>query len=63
MSSLLFAAALRVVIHLGIGGASPRAWLASRLGERGFRIAFSFVSILALLYLIHAKVEAEGAYL
>jgi uncharacterized membrane protein len=63
MSSLLFAAALWVAIHLGIGGASPRTWLASRLGERGFRIAFSLASILALLYLIHTKVEAEGAYL
>jgi len=63
MSNLLLAAVLWFVIHLGIGGVSRRAWLASRWGERGFRVAFSLASILALLYLIHARAEAKGDYL
>jgi hypothetical protein len=33
------------------------------VGRTRFRITFSLASILALLYLIHAKVEAERAYL
>ena len=63
MPSLLFAAAIWVGIHIGIGGAARRAWLTSRVGDRAFRLSFSLASVFALIYLIHAKVEAEGDYL
>ncbi len=52
MTLLLLAAAVWVGVHVGIAGSSVRVWLTARIGEGGFRAAFSLVSVAAITLLI-----------
>jgi uncharacterized membrane protein len=51
-SGLLLAALVWFSIHPGIAGSPLRAWLARRIGEKGFRAAFALLSMIALSALI-----------
>jgi uncharacterized membrane protein len=54
VASLLAAALLWLGVHLGIAGTTVRAGLAARLGETGFRIAFSLASLVSISLLVIA---------
>ncbi len=52
MGTLLMAALLWVGVHVGIAGSPLRGRLAARLGEGGFRLAFSLLSVAAITALV-----------
>ncbi|MBB5693183.1 NnrU family protein [Muricoccus pecuniae] len=54
MTALLLAAVLWIGLHVGIAGTSARAALVRRLGEGGFRGAFSIASAIAITLLVLA---------
>jgi uncharacterized membrane protein len=51
LASLIAAAIVWIFVHLGIAGTSLRRRLVARLGEQGFRAAFSIVSAIVLVWL------------
>jgi len=51
MVLLILAAVVWVFVHVGVSGTALRATFVARLGERGFAIAFSLVSVAAILLL------------
>jgi uncharacterized membrane protein len=51
LASLIAAALVWIFVHLGIAGTSLRGRLVQLLGERGFRAAFSLVSVATLVWL------------
>jgi len=51
LASLIAAAIVWIFVHLGIAGTSLRGRLVQRLGEQGFRAAFSLVSAATLVWL------------
>ncbi|MFC7735074.1 NnrU family protein [Roseomonas sp. GCM10028921] len=61
MTALLLAAALWIGLHVGIAGTSARAALVRRLGEGGFRGAFSLASVVAITLLVLAWRNAGTA--
>jgi uncharacterized membrane protein len=52
--TLASAALLWVGVHVGIAGTAVRRAAAARLGERGFRLAFSVLSVLAIAFLVRS---------
>jgi uncharacterized membrane protein len=54
MIPLIFAALLWIGLHVGIAGTRARAGLVAKLGERGFRGAFSLASAVAITLLVLA---------
>ena len=54
MILLVLAAAFWVGVHVGIAGTAVRGRLAGRLGDSGFRGAFSLLSVLAISLLVVA---------
>ncbi|MFL1462641.1 NnrU family protein [Roseococcus sp. DSY-14] len=54
MTPLLLAALLWVGVHVGIAGSPLRGRLAGRLGEGGFRLLFSLLSVAAITALVLA---------
>ncbi|WP_207538000.1 NnrU family protein [Sabulicella rubraurantiaca] len=54
MLALLLAALLWVGLHVGVAGTGLRAAFVARLGERGFRAAFSLASAVAITLLVLA---------
>jgi uncharacterized membrane protein len=54
MIPLLLAALLWIGLHVGIAGTRARAGLVAKLGERGFRGAFSLASAVAITLLVLA---------
>jgi uncharacterized membrane protein len=52
LGTLALAALVWIGVHAGIAGTGVRRALAARLGEGGFRAAFSAVSIAAILFLV-----------
>jgi uncharacterized membrane protein len=54
MILLLAAAILWVGVHVGIAGTVVRARLVERLGEAGFRIGYSLVSVVSITLLVMA---------
>ncbi len=54
MLLLLAAALLWVALHVGVAGSALRAALVARIGEAGFRIGFSLVSVGAITLLVTA---------
>lgn len=54
MTALVLAALLWVAVHVGIAGTAIRAGLAARLGEGGFRLAFSLLSAVSITLLVLA---------
>lgn len=59
MLALGLAAVLWVGVHVGIAGTALRGVLAARLGEGGFRIAFSLLSVVSITLLVMAWQAAE----
>ncbi len=59
MLALGLAAVLWVGVHVGIAGTGLRGVLAARLGEGGFRIAFSLLSVVSITLLVMAWQAAE----
>ena len=51
LASLVAAAAVWIFVHIGIAGTAIRERLVQWLGERGFRAAFSLVSVANLVWL------------
>ncbi|HXT91844.1 MAG TPA: NnrU family protein, partial [Trebonia sp.] len=49
---LIWAALIWIGVHIGIAGSGVREVIAGRVGERGFRIRFSLLSVAALVFLI-----------
>lgn len=49
--TLAVAALVWIGVHVGIAGTALRGALVARLGERGFRLGFSVLSVLAILFL------------
>jgi len=58
---LIWAALIWIGVHLGIAGSGVREAVAGRVGERGFRIRFSLLSIAALVFLIVSFNRADTA--
>jgi len=56
---LLLAAAFWIATHNGLAGTDIRARLVGRIGENGFRIFYSVLSVLALVLLARASGSAE----
>ena len=54
MGLLLLAAFLWVGVHIGIAGTGLRGAIVARIGEGGFRAAFSITSVLAIILLVGA---------
>ena len=54
MGLLLLAAILWVGVHIGIAGTGLRGAIVARIGEGGFRAAFSITSVLAIILLVSA---------
>lgn len=54
MFLLILASLLWVGVHFGIAGTAVRGQLAARLGERGFTIGYSLLSVLAIILLVQA---------
>ena len=52
IGTLALAALAWVGVHVGIAGTAVRGAAAARLGERGFRLAFSVLSVLAIVFLV-----------
>lgn len=63
MGFLLLAAVIWVGLHLGISGTRLRDVLVQRLGELGFRLAFSLASVAAIGFLVHTWRNADTALL
>lgn len=59
MLLLILAALLFVGLHIGVAGTALRATLVARLGEGGFRAAFSLATLAALVLLVLAWRGAE----
>lgn len=52
MAALTLAAILWIGVHVGIAGTSLRAMAVARLGEGGFRVAFSLASVVSIWLLV-----------
>jgi uncharacterized membrane protein len=61
LGTLALAAAAWVGVHAGIAGTGVRRALAARLGEGGFRAAFSAASVAAILFLVASYNAAPAA--
>jgi len=59
MLALVLMAVLWVGVHVGIAGTGVRDVAAARLGESGFRIAFSLLSVVSIVLLVMAWRAAE----
>jgi uncharacterized membrane protein len=56
---LILAALVWIGAHVGVAGSGMRDTLVSRVGENGFRIRFSLISIAALAFLIVSYIRAD----
>ena len=54
MKQLILASLVFLGLHFGVAGTALRARCVETLGERGYRIAFSMLSLLGLFWLAHA---------
>jgi uncharacterized membrane protein len=52
MAMLILAALLWVAVHVGLAGTALRGRLVTRLGEGGFRLAFSLASVVTIVALV-----------
>ncbi|MES2712280.1 MAG: NnrU family protein [Pseudomonadota bacterium] len=59
MLPLILAALLWVGVHVGVAGSSLRGVVVARIGENGFRIAFSIGSVVAIALLVSAWRAAD----
>ena len=57
--SLVLAAAFWIATHNGLAGSAFRARLVNRIGENGFRIFYSILSVVALVLLARASGAAD----
>lgn len=51
---LALAALVWVAVHVGIAGTAVRGAAVARLGDRGFRLVFSALSVLAIFFLVRS---------
>lgn len=63
IGTLALAALVWVGVHVGIAGTAARRAVAARLGERGFRLAFSVTSVLAIVFLVRSYNRAPTTVL
>ena len=63
IGTLALAALAWVGVHVGIAGTAARGAAVARLGERGFRLAFSALSVLAIAFLVGSYNAAPTASL
>jgi uncharacterized membrane protein len=63
MLNLVAASAYFLLIHFGVSGTRLRDTLVARLGERPYRGAFSFASLIGLLWMIYAYRHAPTVHL
>jgi uncharacterized membrane protein len=61
LGTLTAAALVWIGVHVGIAGTAARGALVARLGERGFRLAFSAASILAIFFVVRSYNAAPTA--
>jgi uncharacterized membrane protein len=61
MGTLAVAALVWAGVHIGITGTTVRNALVARMGERGFRIAFSVASVAAIVFLARSYNAAPTA--
>lgn len=54
MLALILAALVWVGVHVGVAGTGLRGTVVARLGEAGFRIAFSIASVVSIVLLVMA---------
>ena len=54
MTALIVAALVWIGVHVGLSGTRLRQGVVARIGETGFRGAFSLVSIAAIVFLVRA---------
>jgi uncharacterized membrane protein len=54
LGTLALAALVWVGVHVGIAGTAVRRAVVARLGENGFRIAFSALSVAAIFFLVRS---------
>jgi len=59
MVSLTFAAMAFIAIHLGVPGTTLRDQVVSRIGLRGYMVAFSVASVAAIIWLVSAYNSAD----
>ncbi len=60
IGTLALAALVWVGTHVGIAGTRVRGALAGTLGEGGFRVAYSLVSLAAIVFLVNAYTAAPA---
>jgi uncharacterized membrane protein len=63
MPLLIVAALVWIAIHLGLAGTRLRDAVVRRIGDGSFRVFFSVLSIVALLFLVRAWSTAPGTLL
>ena len=63
MLNLIAASAYFLLIHFGVSGTRLRDALVARLGEGAYRGAFSFASLIGLVWMIHAYRHASTVHL
>jgi uncharacterized membrane protein len=63
MSLLIIAALVWIAIHLGLAGTTLRDAVVGRIGEGSFRVLFSVLSIVALVFLVFAWNAAPSVQL
>ena len=63
MFNLIAASAYFLLIHFGVSGTRLRDALVARLGERAYRGAFSFASLIGLVWMIYAYRHASTVHL
>lgn len=61
LGTLGLAALVWIGAHVGIAGTRLRGAVASRLGEKGFRLAFSAVSVAAIFFLVSSYNAAPAS--
>lgn len=59
MTQLILAALFFTGLHFGVAGTSLRNVLVDKLGEKAYRIAFSILSLLGLVWLARAYSQAD----
>ncbi len=59
MASVVLAALFFVAIHLGVSGTTLRDRVVGQMGPRGYMLAFSAASVVALIWLVWAYRDAD----
>ena len=63
MILLILAALLWLFLHIGVSGTALRDGVVARLGERGFLVGFSVLSVVSIVLLVMAYNAADTSFL